>query len=142
MYSSGQFIENTSVHKNLSYIPGATIDDNNQWLKVISFCKEAGVDSRNIIRQMKNNKKWNKWGWIKKDERGHWWIRLKAATKFIENYRYGKLGTKNGQWWSEEEIEILNTRLSHKRISEIIGRNITAIKVKRSKLNIHRQWLV
>jgi len=139
MHSS--WIENVSVHKNLSFLPCAAIDDNNKWLKMALFCKEAGIDQRNMLRQVSANKKWNKWGWIKRDQKGHWWIRLKAATKFIENYRYGKLKTNQGHWWSLEDLEILQTRLSHRRVSEIIDKNINAVKIKRSKMGIKKEWI-
>jgi len=106
-------------------------NDNGRWVSVAQAATLTGIHRTTLIERMKrapNNA-------MKVGSR--WYLRLTFLTKIVETYRYGKLGTRNGKWWSDEELQVIAKPLHHLQAAQMLDRSYNAVKVKRSKLCNH-----
>lgn len=111
------------------WIPHIWIDDKMKFIPVHQAEKETGIHRTTIIERIIS-------GDLIGEKRGfYWFLRLKSYQKLVETYRYGKIGMNTGKWWTPDELEILKTGLSHKKVAKLLNRSYQSIKVKRCKLN-------
>ncbi|MCG8640915.1 MAG: hypothetical protein MI862_14365, partial [Desulfobacterales bacterium] len=85
-----------TITGNPSFIPGCHNDDQGKWVDLARVVRETGIDRSTIIKRIKSGK-------LKGEKAGHrWHMRLKDYQKLVETYRYGKLQTRTGIWWTDE----------------------------------------
>lgn len=112
----------------LRWIPEIGIDDQGKWISISQAIEDTGMDP-STVRDACNAGKLV----ARKDRNGQWQIRLKSWTKFVERYRYGKLGTRTGRWWTAQELEVIDSGISIAFAARLLNRSYGAVKVKRSK---------
>ena len=117
-----------TITGNQSFIPGYYDDDQGKWVSVSRAAAETGIDRTSIIQRIKDG------GLYGLKVNGRWIIRLSSYQKLVETYRYGKLKTNTGSWWTKEEKETLNSKLSHKEVAKKLKRSYNSVKVMRCKI--------
>ena len=119
------------VKMDLHGITAMYDDDQFRWISVAEAECLTGIHRTTILERM------NKAPHLTLKEGMRWYLRLKLLTRIVVTYRYGKLKTRNGRWWNEDELNILSGPLSHRVTACLLNRSYDAIKVKRSKLCNH-----
>lgn len=116
------------IKRDLHGIVAMHDDDLFTWISVAKAERLTGIHRTTILEHAKKSPHLA----LKVGPR--WHLRLKLLTRIIRIYRYGKLGTRNGRWWREEELRLLECPLSHREVAQKLDRSYSAIKTKRSKM--------
>jgi len=108
-----------------------SIDDRGQELALAECIRLTGIDRATWLAHIRKWRNWRKT--CRKDEKGRWLLRLRSVQTVILKYRYGRLGTRTGKRWNDQELSVLALPVSHAEAAAALNRSYDSVKVKRCK---------